>query len=33
MRLYVPVLVLDDDEVVAGSREIIDWARANPVAG
>jgi hypothetical protein len=32
-RNDVPVLVLDDDEVVAGSREIIDWARANPAAG
>ena len=28
----VPVLVLDDDSVVTGTRAIIDWARANPAA-
>ena len=26
----VPVLVLDDGTTVAGNREIVDWARANP---
>jgi Glutathione S-transferase, N-terminal domain len=26
----VPVLVLDDGEVVAGSQEIVAWAGANP---
>ena len=26
----VPVLVTDDDEVVAGSEEIAAWAKANP---
>lgn len=26
----VPVLVLDDDEVVADSSEIVAWARAHP---
>jgi hypothetical protein len=29
----VPVLVLDDGEVVAPSRAIIDWAKANPAVG
>jgi hypothetical protein len=30
----VPVLVLDDGEVVAGTKEIVAWAKANPaVAG
>ena len=29
----VPVLVLDDDSVVTGTRAIVDWARANPAAG
>jgi hypothetical protein len=28
----VPVLVLDDGEVVAGSAEIVAWAKANPAA-
>jgi glutathione S-transferase len=28
----VPILVLDDGEVVAGSGAIVDWARANPPA-
>ena len=28
----VPVLVTDDDEVVAGSQEIAAWARAHPAA-
>jgi glutathione S-transferase-like protein len=27
---WVPVLVTDDDEVVQGSKEIVDWAKANP---
>ncbi len=26
----VPVLVLDDQTVIAGSGEIVKWARANP---
>ena len=26
----VPTLVLDDDEVVDGSKAIVAWARANP---
>ena len=26
----VPVLILDDDTTVAGSSEIVAWARANP---
>jgi hypothetical protein len=29
---WVPVLVLDDGEVIQGSRKIADWARANPPA-
>ena len=28
----VPVLVTDDGTVVAGSREIVGWAKANPRA-
>lgn len=28
----VPVLVLDDGEVVAGSEQIVFWAEANPAA-
>jgi hypothetical protein len=28
----VPVLVLDDGEIVAGSAEIVAWAQANPAA-
>ena len=27
---FVPVLVLDDGEVIAGSDEIVRWARAHP---
>ncbi len=27
---WVPTLVLDDDTVLDGSQEIVDWARANP---
>jgi hypothetical protein len=30
--ISVPVLVTDDDEVVAGSEEIAAWARRNPAA-
>jgi glutathione S-transferase len=26
----VPILVLDDSEVVVGSGEIVSWARSNP---
>jgi hypothetical protein len=26
----VPTLVLDDDTVIDGSAQIVDWARANP---
>jgi glutathione S-transferase len=29
----VPVLVTDDGEVVADSRNIVAWAQANPAAG
>jgi Glutathione S-transferase, N-terminal domain len=29
-RSTVPVLVLDDGEVIADSRNIVQWARANP---
>lgn len=29
-ELSVPVLVTDDEQVVAGSQEIVDWARGNP---
>jgi hypothetical protein len=28
----VPVLVIDDGGVVAGSAEIVAWAKANPAA-
>lgn len=28
----VPVLRLDDGEIITGSGEIVAWARANPVA-
>jgi hypothetical protein len=27
---WVPVLVTDDDEVVQGSKKIVEWARAHP---
>jgi hypothetical protein len=27
---WVPVLVTDDQAVIQGSQEIMDWARANP---
>jgi hypothetical protein len=30
---WVPVLVTDEDEVIKGSKTIVDWARANPAAG
>ena len=26
----VPVLILDDDSTVAGTKAIVEWARANP---
>ncbi|MDE3070049.1 MAG: glutathione S-transferase N-terminal domain-containing protein [Acidobacteriota bacterium] len=29
----VPILVLDDDEVITGSGSIMAWARANPPPG
>ena len=29
---WVPVLVLDDSEVIQGSGEIVQWARANPAS-
>ena len=29
-RVDVPVLVLDDGDFVAGSKRIVEWARANP---
>jgi len=28
----VPILVLDDDQVISGSGEIVDWAKAHPAA-
>jgi hypothetical protein len=28
----VPVLILDDDTTVAGSKQIVAWAKANPAA-
>jgi hypothetical protein len=30
---WVPALVTDDDTVIQGSREIADWAQANPASG
>ena len=30
---WVPVLVTDEDEVIQGSKQIVEWARANPAAG
>lgn len=30
--LDVPVLVLDDGTAIGGTREITDWAKANPAA-
>jgi hypothetical protein len=26
----VPLLILDDDTTVAGTKQIVEWARANP---
>ena len=26
----VPVLILDDDSTIAGTKAIVDWARLNP---
>jgi hypothetical protein len=31
-KYWVPVLVTDEDEVVQGSQEIIDWARTHPAS-
>jgi len=31
-NMWVPVLVLDDGEVIQGSRKIMDWAKAHPAA-
>jgi hypothetical protein len=31
-NMWVPVLVLDDGEVIQGSRKIMDWAGAHPAA-
>jgi glutathione S-transferase len=30
---FVPVLVLDDGEVITDSKSIAAWARANPAGG
>jgi len=30
---WVPVLVADDGEVIQGSREIAEWAKAKPARG
>ncbi len=27
---WVPVLVTDEDEVIQGTQQIVDWAKANP---
>jgi hypothetical protein len=32
MKLYVPVLVCDDDTVIQGSKRIIAWAQAHPAS-
>jgi hypothetical protein len=32
MKLYVPVFVCDDDTVIQGSKRIIAWAQAHPLA-
>ncbi len=29
----VPILVLDDGEVVTGTKTIVEWAKAHPKAG
>jgi hypothetical protein len=29
---WVPVVVLDDGEVIQDSKRIVEWARANPAA-
>jgi hypothetical protein len=29
-RTWVPVLVTDDDEIIADSRKIIAWAKEHP---
>jgi glutaredoxin 2 len=30
---FVPVLVLDDGQVIADSKNIVAWARNNPATG
>jgi hypothetical protein len=30
---FVPVLVLDDGQVIRDSKNIVDWARDNPADG
>jgi glutaredoxin 2 len=29
---WVPLLVTDDGEAIAGSQKIVDWAKAHPAA-
>ena len=29
-KTWVPALVTDDDEIIAGSDKIVAWAKANP---
>jgi hypothetical protein len=31
-RDWVPVLVTDDDEIIADSKQIVAWAKKNPAA-
>jgi hypothetical protein len=31
-RTDVPLLVTDDDEVIQGSKQIADWAKAHPAS-
>jgi hypothetical protein len=31
-NIWVPVLVTDDEQVIQGSREIAEWARAHPAS-
>jgi hypothetical protein len=30
---WVPVLLTEDDQVIQGSKTIVEWARAHPAAG
>jgi len=30
---WVPVLVTDDDQIIQGTKQIVEWAKANPAAG